>query len=200
MNEPPQTRPARYRARDGAAARRGAPVVIAGSGVWWSRPRSATCSRFIEHTSLPLYTITMARGAVPDDHPLMHGLCRPGAEQGRPHGVPRGRPVPGARQADRLPAGAGRRAPVSAGRQVHPDRYPRAGTGDEPQAGCSRSAPTPGRALRALRAAAGGRKPWTPLPWLDRLRELRARMGGQPGALAARPRARRCIRRHSSAS
>ena len=52
------------------------PVVIAGSGVWWSRAEDAL-RRFIEHTSLPLYTITMARGTVPDDHPLSMGYADP---------------------------------------------------------------------------------------------------------------------------
>src|SRR5262249_41596294 len=52
------------------------PVVIAGSGVWWARAED-DLRRFIEHTSLPLYTITMARGAVPDDHPLVMGYADP---------------------------------------------------------------------------------------------------------------------------
>ena len=52
------------------------PVAIAGSGVWWSGAEEAL-RRFIEHTSLPLYTITMARGAVPDDHPLSMGYADP---------------------------------------------------------------------------------------------------------------------------
>lgn len=52
------------------------PVVIAGSGVWWSRAEDAL-RRFIEHTSLPLYTITMARGSVSDDHPLCMGYADP---------------------------------------------------------------------------------------------------------------------------
>jgi acetolactate synthase-1/2/3 large subunit len=56
------------------AARR--PVVIAGSGVWWSHAEHAL-GRFIEHTSSPLYTITMARGVVPDDHPLSMGYADP---------------------------------------------------------------------------------------------------------------------------
>ena len=56
-----------------AAAR---PVVIAGSGVWWSDAGDAL-RRFIEHTSLPLYTITMARGVVSDDHPLVMGYADP---------------------------------------------------------------------------------------------------------------------------
>src|SRR5580704_16860205 len=52
------------------------PIVIAGSGVWWSRAGDAL-RQFIEHTSMPLYTITMARGIVPDDHPLVMGYADP---------------------------------------------------------------------------------------------------------------------------
>ena len=52
------------------------PVIIAGSGVWWSSCEGDLQS-FIEHTSLPLYTITMARGAVPDAHPLNMGYADP---------------------------------------------------------------------------------------------------------------------------
>jgi acetolactate synthase-1/2/3 large subunit len=52
------------------------PVVIAGSGVWWAGAEDAL-TRFIERTSLPLYTITMARGVAPDDHPLVMGYADP---------------------------------------------------------------------------------------------------------------------------
>jgi acetolactate synthase-1/2/3 large subunit len=52
------------------------PVVIAGSGVWWSGA-CAELQEFIERTSLPLYTITMARGAVSDEHPLCMGYADP---------------------------------------------------------------------------------------------------------------------------
>ncbi|MDR3701547.1 MAG: thiamine pyrophosphate-binding protein [Candidatus Sulfopaludibacter sp.] len=52
------------------------PVVIAGSGIWWAHAEEAL-RRFIERTSLPLYTITMARGAVSDDHPLAMGYADP---------------------------------------------------------------------------------------------------------------------------
>ena len=52
------------------------PVIIAGSGVWWSGAEDALL-RFIEHTSIPLYTITMARGTVSDDHPLAMGYADP---------------------------------------------------------------------------------------------------------------------------
>ncbi|HEV2447851.1 MAG TPA: thiamine pyrophosphate-binding protein [Candidatus Sulfopaludibacter sp.] len=52
------------------------PVAIAGSGVWWSHAEDAL-RRFIERTSIPLYTITMARGTVSDDHPLVMGYADP---------------------------------------------------------------------------------------------------------------------------
>ena len=52
------------------------PVVIAGSGVWWSGAEDAL-RRFIESWQLPLYTITMARGAVSDLHPLCLGYADP---------------------------------------------------------------------------------------------------------------------------
>jgi acetolactate synthase-1/2/3 large subunit len=60
------------------AARR--PVVIAGSGLWWSHGE-AELRRFIEHTGLPLYTATLAKGAVPDDHPLCFGYPDPALNQ-----------------------------------------------------------------------------------------------------------------------
>jgi acetolactate synthase-1/2/3 large subunit len=52
------------------------PIAIAGSGVWWSGAGDAL-RQFIEHISLPLYTITMARGIVSDDHPLVMGYADP---------------------------------------------------------------------------------------------------------------------------
>lgn len=52
------------------------PVVIAGSGIWWSGAEEEL-RRFIELTSIPLYTITMARGTVSDDHPLVMGYADP---------------------------------------------------------------------------------------------------------------------------
>src|SRR5258706_5939348 len=52
------------------------PVVIAGSGIWWADAASEL-RKFIERTSLPLYTITMAKGAVSDEHPLCMGYADP---------------------------------------------------------------------------------------------------------------------------
>ena len=52
------------------------PVVIAGSGVWWGNA-AAELRQFIEKTHLPLYTVTMAKGTVSDDHPLCMGYADP---------------------------------------------------------------------------------------------------------------------------
>jgi acetolactate synthase-1/2/3 large subunit len=52
------------------------PVVIAGSGIWWA-DAGAELRDFIERTSLPLYTITMARGVISDEHPLVMGYADP---------------------------------------------------------------------------------------------------------------------------
>ncbi len=57
-----------------AAAER--PVVIAGSGIWWS-DAGAELTAFIEKAQLPLYTITMAKGVVSDEHPLCLGYADP---------------------------------------------------------------------------------------------------------------------------
>ena len=52
------------------------PVVIAGSGVWWA-DAGAELAAFIEKANLPLYTITMAKGVVSDEHPLCFGYADP---------------------------------------------------------------------------------------------------------------------------
>jgi acetolactate synthase-1/2/3 large subunit len=52
------------------------PVVIAGSGIWWA-DAGAELREFVERTSLGLYTITMARGVVSDEHPLVMGYADP---------------------------------------------------------------------------------------------------------------------------
>ncbi|MFC1963043.1 thiamine pyrophosphate-binding protein [Chloroflexota bacterium] len=50
------------------------PIVLAGSGLIWSRA-SAELQEFIEVTGIPFYTTPLARGIVPEDHQL----CFPGA-------------------------------------------------------------------------------------------------------------------------
>jgi acetolactate synthase I/II/III large subunit len=43
------------------------PIVIAGSGVWWA-DAGRELKQFLARTNLPLYTVTMARGIVPENH------------------------------------------------------------------------------------------------------------------------------------
>jgi acetolactate synthase-1/2/3 large subunit len=52
------------------------PVIVAGSGIWWSGAEGAL-KEFIETASLPLFTITLARGLIPDSHPLCMGYADP---------------------------------------------------------------------------------------------------------------------------
>ncbi len=52
------------------------PVIIAGSGVWWA-DAGAELQQFVEQTSVPLYTLGMARGMVSDAHPLVMGIGHP---------------------------------------------------------------------------------------------------------------------------
>ncbi|MBA7675186.1 Acetolactate synthase large subunit IlvG [subsurface metagenome] len=56
------------------------PVVIAGSGVWWSRAEKEL-QELIELIKLPLILAQMARGAIPEDHPLCFGPTRVGTTQ-----------------------------------------------------------------------------------------------------------------------
>jgi thiamine pyrophosphate-dependent acetolactate synthase large subunit-like protein len=52
------------------------PIAIAGSGAWWSGAEGELRD-FIERSRMPLYTITMARGIVSDEHPLCMGYADP---------------------------------------------------------------------------------------------------------------------------
>ncbi len=56
------------------------PLVIAGSGIWWSRAEKEL-KELIELYKLPLILTQMARGAVPEDHPLCFGPTRVGTRQ-----------------------------------------------------------------------------------------------------------------------
>lgn len=50
------------------------PVVIAGTGAYWGG-RPDALRELIELLELPLFTIELARGLVPDDHPLCYGYA-----------------------------------------------------------------------------------------------------------------------------
>ena len=60
------------------AARR--PVIIAGSGVWWAGA-GVELRAFAERTSIPVYTISMARGIISDAHPLCMGYADPALQR-----------------------------------------------------------------------------------------------------------------------
>ncbi len=52
------------------------PVVIAGSGAWWAGA-GPELIQFAESTHLPVFTIGLARGLMPDSHPLCLGYADP---------------------------------------------------------------------------------------------------------------------------
>ncbi len=59
----------------------GKPVVIAGSGAWYSGAEREILS-FIEKAGLPLFTLNCGRGIVSDDHPLCFGAASPSSPNG----------------------------------------------------------------------------------------------------------------------
>ena len=146
------------------------PVVIAGSGVWWSGAEDAL-RRFLDRTSFPLYTITMARGTVSDEHPLAMGYADPALNYAV-HTAFREADlflVVGKRIDYRLAMGGARLFPPQA-RFVQIDIHAEElGLNRKLDVAICADART---ALDAL-ADAVGPEPWPPLPWLDRVRELR---------------------------
>jgi len=158
------------------------PVVIAGSGVWWSHAEAAL-REFIERTNLPLYTITMARGAVPDDHPLVMGYADPALN----HAVQivfREADlflVIGKRIDYRLALGGTRLFPPEA-RFLQVDIHPQElGLNRALEVGICGDARV---ALEALTAAAGP-EAWPARHWLERVRALRCDWEAQLTAAAA---------------
>jgi acetolactate synthase-1/2/3 large subunit len=65
----PQGDPGAVREAIELLARAERPVVIGGSGVWWS-DAAAAFQAFVEATGIPFYTTPISRGTVPEDHPL----------------------------------------------------------------------------------------------------------------------------------
>jgi thiamine pyrophosphate-dependent acetolactate synthase large subunit-like protein len=56
-------------------ARAERPVVLGGSGVWWS-DGAAAFRAFVEAAGIPFYTTPISRGSAPDDHPLSFPSAR----------------------------------------------------------------------------------------------------------------------------
>jgi thiamine pyrophosphate-dependent acetolactate synthase large subunit-like protein len=74
---PPRNKPVPRTLGDPAAvkeaiallARAERPLILGGSGIWWSDAASAF-QQFVEATGIPFYTTPISRGTVPEDHPL----------------------------------------------------------------------------------------------------------------------------------
>ena len=173
------------------------PVVIAGSGIWWSHAEDALRA-FIERTSLPLYTITMARGAVSDDHPLAMGYADPALNHAV-HSVFRDADlflVIGKRIDYRLAMGGPRLFPAAA-RFIQIDLH-------EEELGLNRTldlaiCADARTSLEALTNAAGS-APWPERPWLQEVRSAEAGMESEAVGRGRRRRACRFTRRRSFAS
>jgi acetolactate synthase-1/2/3 large subunit len=61
--------PAAVREAIALLARAQRPMILGGSGVWWS-DAAAAFQAFVEATGIPFYTTPISRGMVPEDHPL----------------------------------------------------------------------------------------------------------------------------------
>src|SRR6185369_12309883 len=119
-----------------------------------------------------LYTITMARGAVPDDHPLNLGYADPALNKAVHTAFQEADlfVVIGKRLDYRLALGGSRLfSPAAKFIQIDLHAQELGMNHKLDVAICADAKAT----LRALTQAAGG-KQWAPLPWLDRLRGLRA--------------------------
>jgi acetolactate synthase-1/2/3 large subunit len=52
------------------------PLAIAGAGVWWA-DAGRELAAFAEHCQIPVFTISMARGVISDEHPMCFGYADP---------------------------------------------------------------------------------------------------------------------------
>ena len=146
------------------------PVVIAGAGVWWANAESELRD-FVERTSLPLYTISMARGTVSDDHPLSMGYADPAVNRAAHRAFLEADVVLvlGKRLDHRLGM-AGTRIFASDARFIQVDIHPQE-LGLNRKLAVSLCADVKAT-LRAFLAEIGTVH-WAPLPWLDRLQLFR---------------------------
>lgn len=146
------------------------PVVIAGSGAWWA-DSGAELQHFVECATLPLFTIGMARGLVPDDHPLCFGYADPGLSRAAHQSFQEADLflILGKRIDFRLGLGSARVIPAQA-RCIQVDIYPQ-------ELGMNRALDVGicadlKQTLIALIQAAGPEQP-SRIAWLNRLHSLR---------------------------
>jgi len=147
------------------------PVIIAGSGIWWG-DACEELRQFIELTSLPVYTITLAKGAISDEHPLCLGYADPALNKAVQKAFKEADLflVLGKRIDYRLSLGGPRLFGPDA-RFIQVDIHPQElGLNRKLEIGiCADVKST----LRSMIAAAGPAK-WKPLAWLDQLRAWRS--------------------------
>jgi acetolactate synthase-1/2/3 large subunit len=147
------------------------PVIIAGSGVWWA-DAGEELRQFVELTSLPVYTITMAKGAISDEHPLCLGYADPALNKAVQKAFKEADLflILGKRIDYRLALG-GPRLFSPAARFIQVDIHPQElGLNRRLEIGICADVK---RTLQSLIAEARNEK-WKPLPWLDQLRAWKA--------------------------
>src|SRR5579885_16398 len=147
------------------------PIVIAGSGVWWARAEE-NLRRFAEQTRLPLFTIALGRGALPDQHPCSFGYADPALNRAAAKAFQEADLflALGKRIDFRFGLGSARVFPAGA-KFIQVDIEPtELGLNRRVDLGICADV---GAALTAL-ADASGPNPWPELPWIARLRSLTA--------------------------
>ena len=151
-------------------------MIIAGSGIWWA-DACDELRRFAELTFLPVYTITLAKGAISDEHPLCLGYADPALNKAVHKAFKEADLllVLGKRIDYRLALGGARLFSPGA-RFIQADIHPQElGLNRRLEIGiCADVKST----LQALLAEAA-KETWRPLPWLEQLRAWKAEWEGQ---------------------
>jgi acetolactate synthase-1/2/3 large subunit len=147
------------------------PVIIAGSGIWWA-DAAEELREFVELTSLPVYTITMAKGAISDEHPLCMGYADPALNKAVHKAFKEADLflVLGKRIDYRLALG-GPRLFSPAARFIQVDIHPQElGMNRKLEVGICADV----KSTLQLLIAEAGLEQWKPLAWLDQLRAWKA--------------------------